>query len=41
MEDFDEDLSEAPDLSINHYPSPYCGIVESLPTTCFHVSYQE
>jgi hypothetical protein len=34
-------LSEAPDLSINHYPSPYCGIVESLPTTCFHVSYQE
>ena len=38
MEDFEEDLSEVPDLSVNHYPSPYCGIVQSLPTACFHVS---
>jgi hypothetical protein len=38
MGDFDDDLAEAPDLSINHYPTPYCNIVESLPTACFHVS---
>jgi hypothetical protein len=35
---FDEELSEIPDLSVNYYPNPYCGIVESLPTACFHVS---
>ena len=34
---FDENFNAPADFSINNYPQPYCGMVESLPTACFEV----
>ncbi|XP_023320376.1 uncharacterized protein LOC111695326 [Eurytemora carolleeae] len=38
---FDENFNTPADFSINNYPQPYCGMVESLPTACFEDSLLE
>ena len=37
MGDFDAEMSIPSDPSLDNYPDPYCGMVESLPSACFEV----
>ena len=36
-DEFEKEFEKPADYSIKHYPSPYCEMVESLPTACFEV----
>jgi len=40
-DEFEKEFEKPADYSINNYPSPYCEMVESLPTACFEETILE